>query len=115
MSAQTIYTASSLARTASGNSGSLNVTYFFELAFDANTTVIAGTSPTLQFAIDRLGVDGIWYNVWLSAVRSAIGSDSKSIGAGLALAEAFGNNIQIRWIIGGTSPSFTFSLSLIGK
>jgi hypothetical protein len=115
MSSSILYTLPSLARTASGNSENINTTSSFELAFDANTTLVSGTSPTLQFAIDRLGSDGVWYNIWLSPVRNTTGFDSKSIGTGLALPESSGSAIRIRWIIGGTSPSFTFSISLIGK
>jgi len=115
MSAQTVYTLTSLARTVSGSSGQLSVSAFNELAFDANTTIVTGTSPTLQFVVQRLGADGIWYTFWSSTSRTATGVDSKSIGAGLTQSESFTGTIQVLWNIGGTSPSFTFSLSLIGK
>lgn len=115
MSAQTIYTSSSIAHTISGNSGILLVGNFTELAIDCNTTAVSGTSPTLQFFIDRLGTDGIYYNIWSSSSRNTAGTDSASIGAGLTQAASFAGTIQFRWVIGGTSPSFTFSFSLQGK
>ncbi len=117
MSAQTIYTQPSLLIVASGNSGPLSVGNFAELALDINLTSKQGTSPTVQFFIDRLGVDSVYYNFYSSAVISTTPNVvSKSIGAGLALAESFAGTIQFRWNIGGSStPGFTYSVSLIGK
>jgi len=117
MSAQTVYTQASQLITASGNSGPLSVGNFAELALDINITGKQGTSPTIQFFIDRLGVDGVYYNVWSSSSISTTPTTiSQSIGAGLTLASSFGGTIEFRWVIGGSStPGFTCSISLIGK
>lgn len=89
---------------------------FAELAVDINLTVKAGTSPTIQFFIDRIGADTVAYNTWSSSVVSAVGQVSTSIGSGFSTAQSFGSTIQLRWIIGGSAtPSWTFSVSIIGK
>lgn len=117
MSAQTIWTQAPQLILAGNNSAPLNVGNFAELAVDINITNKQGTSPTIQYFIDRLGVDGIWYPIWQSAVQSVSPAQvSTSVGAGLAISQSFGGTIQFRWGIGGTStPGWTYSVSLIGK
>jgi len=105
----------STAYTASGNTPNLPVAEFSELAVDVNVTAVSGTSPTLNLYLDRLGGDGNWYNIWASAQITAVGTVSTTVGAGCATNQAFGNWVRLRWVIGGTSPSFTFSASIIGK
>jgi hypothetical protein len=89
---------------------------FAELAVDINITSKQGSSPTIQYFIDRLGVDGIWYPIWNALQTISPAQISTSIGAGLAFNQSFGGTIQFRWAIGGTStPGWTYSVSLIGK
>lgn len=117
MSAQTVYIQTSQLITTSNNSGILSVGSFAELAIDINLTSRQGTSPTIQFFIDRLGVDGIYYPIWQSAVQSTTPAQvSTSIGAGLAISQSSGGTVQFRWVIGGSSsPGYVYSVSLIGK
>lgn len=106
----------SAAATVSGNSGDLVVDAYTELAVDANLSVVTGTSPTIQFFVDRKGADGFYYPIWQqSSASTTTGMVSTSIGAGCASNQAFGATIRLRWVIGGTSPSWTFSFSIIGK
>ncbi len=114
-SASTVYLLAPVAITAPATHGPFTVGPFAELAVDINITVKTGTSPTIQFFIDRLGADGVAYNLYSSAVISAIGQTSTSIGSGFVINQSLGSTIQIRWVTGGTSPSFTTSISLIGK
>lgn len=101
---------------ANGNSTDLNVVAFKELAIDANVTALTGTNPTIQFFIDRKGVDGIYYQIWSSASINTAGATSDSIGPGLNKAQSIGSTIRFRWVIGGTGgPTVTFSASLIAK
>lgn len=120
MSAQTVYTQASTLITSStspANSGPLTVGNFAELAVDINITSNQGSSPTIQYFVDRFGVDGIWYPIWQSPVVAASTDQiSASIGAGLDFAESFGGTIRFRWSIGGSStPGFTYSVSLQAK
>lgn len=113
--AGTVLNSASAAYTASGASASLAVSQYRELAVDVNVTALSGTTPTIQYFVDRLGADGNFYTVWSSASITATGTASTSIGAGCATNAAFGTAVRLRWTVGGTTPSVTFSASLVGK
>jgi hypothetical protein len=115
LSATTIYSLPSGPITTSGNSVDIAVGNYAELAIDSNITAVAGTSPTFQLFIDRKGSDGVYYQIWNSSSMNATGQISDSVGAGLNKAQSFGGTARVRWVLGGTSPSFTLSISLIGK
>lgn len=114
VAATTVYT-SSVTLTASGETSDLPVSSYAELALDCNITASSGGSPTLQLFVDRKGADNVYYPIWQSSVFSATGKVSTSIGAGLAYAQGFGSTIKLRWVIGGSTPSFTVSTSIIAK
>lgn len=111
----TVFTQASSAQTTGGNSGNLAVDAYTEIAVDINITAVSGTSPTLNLFVDRLGADGIWYPIWSSTQQTAVGQVSTSIGAGMLVAQGFGATVRLRWTIGGTTPSWTFSASIQGK
>jgi hypothetical protein len=114
----TVATAASTAITSTPvTNGPYTVGPYAELAVDVNLTAKTGTSPTIQFFIDRIGADGIAYNIWSSSVVSTTPAQvSASIGSGFSTNQSFGSTIQFRWVIGGSgSPGFTFSYSIIGK
>lgn len=113
--AQTVYLRSSAAATADGDSGSLDVSAFSELGVDIDVTAITGTSPTANFYVDRMGADGVWYNVWSGAQITAAAQQSTSIGTGMTVAASIGGTSRLRWVLGGTSPSVTFSASVVAK
>jgi len=114
----TVATAASTAVTSTPvTNGPYVVGPYTELAVDVNLTAKTGTSPTIQFFIDRIGADGVAYNIWSSSVVSTVTTQvSASIGSGFSTNQSFGANIQFRWVIGGSAtPGFTFSYSIIGK
>lgn len=111
----TILTQPSAAVTTSGNSGPLQTGPLYTLAVDVNVSAASGTSPTLTLFLDRLGADGVWYPIWSPTAVTAAGTLSTSVGPGCATAEVPTNNIRLRWVLGGTSPSFTFSASILGR
>ncbi len=114
--AATVLNQASAAQTTSGNSADLAVGQFIELTVDTNITAVAGTNPTLQMFVDRKGADGIYYPIWQSITcTSAPTQLSTSIGAGMSIAQGFGSVVRLRWVIGGTNASWTFSCSMIGK
>jgi hypothetical protein len=117
VNAQLIYVQQSQLITASGNSGPLTVGYLGEISLDINITGKQGTSPTIQFYIDRLGTDGVYYPIYDStSISAAPMVKSASTGAGLGSAASFAGTIRVRWVIGGpSSPGWTYSLSLVGK
>lgn len=110
-----VYNKVSAAVTAAGNSGDLPVDSFSELAVDVNISAVGGTSPTLQFIMERKGNDGIYYAIYTSASLNAVQTLSVSLGAGMGQSVSFGTVARLRWVTGGTTPSFTFSVSIIGK
>ena len=115
MSTTTVYMHASSAETANGNSGDLGVSNYTELAVDINITVVSGTTPTCQFFVDRKDANNVYNPLWQSSSFTATGSVSTSIGAGLAYAQSLGATVKLRWVIGGASPSFAFSISIQGK
>jgi len=115
LSGATVLNQASAAQTASGMSAALTVAGYRELLVAANVTAVAGTTPTLTFALDSLGADGVWYTLWTSAAVTAVGQMVAHLGVGAATNVAFGATVRLRWTIGGTTPSFTFSVSIIAK
>ena len=114
--AGTVLNQASAAQTSNGNSADLAVGPYTEIAVDANITVVSGTAtPTLVLYIDRKGVDGIYYPLWQSPAQTAVAQVSASIGSGCVIEQSLGTTIRLRWVVTGTSPSFTFSCSIIGK
>ncbi len=114
----TILNRASAAATATGDSGSLAVSNVTMLAVDVNVTAITGgTAPTVQFLLDRQGVDNIWHTVWTGSALSAAGTASVSIGPGLPTNSVLTRAARLRWVFGGTvaPTSVTFSASIIGR
>ena len=104
----------SAARTASGNtqSTSLGVANFRDMHLFLNITAVSGTSPTLEIVSQAKDpVSGNWAGV--NTIWSGLNSTQTAYAniAGLGLASDF----AISWVIGGTTPSFTFSLGYVVK
>ena len=96
-------------------SANLTVGIYKELAIDVNISVITGTTPTYILAVDRLGADGVYYTIYTGTAITAVGVVSVSLGVGASTNVAFGNVIRVREIVGGTTPSVTRSISVLGK
>jgi hypothetical protein len=102
------------AQTASGNSGPLDAQGVTAIAVDVNITVVSGTTPSMVLTVERLGADGIWYPIATSPAQTAAGKWSVSVGPGESAAE-LSDAIRLAWAITGTTPSFTFSASIVGR
>ncbi len=91
-------------RTASGDSGAFNgYGPASTLRVQLNVTAASGT-PTLDVVIEDT-VDGANWNV--------IGTFAQKTGAGrevINVVSPFSDRIRARWTLGGTTPSFTFSV-----
>lgn len=111
-----VFARTSAAAIVSGDSGDLPVDSFSELAVDITIGSISGTGPpTIQFFVERKGNNGNYYQLYSSSAVSTSQSISTSIGAGMTISTSFGTTARLRWVITGTTPSFTFSASIIGK
>jgi hypothetical protein len=82
------------------------------LACDINCTAVAGAG-TLDFYLERLGADGLWYTVWHPTQITGAGATSTSIGPGCTIGAVLTSQIRCRWVIGGTSV--TYSASIVAR
>lgn len=102
--------APSAARAASGNSG-LQRGYerASTLRAQLNVTAASGTSPTLDVVLEDT-LDGTNWNV--------IGTFTQRVAAGrqvINVASPFTDRLRARWTVGGTTPSFTFSVDVYSE
>lgn len=115
LEARTMYTLLSGSRTVGGSSASLPSGELSRAAVDVQVTAVGGVGPSLRVFVDRMGSDGVWYPVWTPAAMSAVGSLSTTIGQGMTVGQSLAAQVRFRWEISGTTPSFTFSASMVGK
>ncbi len=108
------------ARTAGSNIifSTNQVTY---IAMDTSVTAFTGgTGPTIQFTVDRLGADGVWYNVYTSTPVGSPATASVDLGPGFTTASGvqhavFTTQGRFSWIYTGAPTSITFSATLLGR
>lgn len=98
------------ARTASGNSGTKGG---FEnasvLRAQLNVTAASGTSPTLDVILEDT-LDGTNWNV--------VGTFAQKVAVGREVINVtipFTDRLRSRWTVGGTTPSFTFSVDVYSE
>jgi hypothetical protein len=85
----------------------LTLTYGSVIVLFCDVTAVGGTSPTLDLYVDiRDPASGKWVNQDKFATISDVGTYA------LALAIR-SNQYALRWVLGGTSPSFTFSVGVV--
>jgi hypothetical protein len=110
-----LYTRPLSAATSSGQSTGIVTTGYSAIGLDINITAATGTNPTLQFQYNRYGNDGLLYPIWQSPIITTADTVSASIGAELSISQFIGLTNVITWTITGTTPSFTFSISMLGR
>ncbi len=97
--------ADSAARTASGDSGALSgFGDRTSLRAQLNVTAATGTSPTLDVVIEDT-LDGTNWNV--------LGTFTQLVAPGrqvVNITGLFTDRLRARWVVGGGTPSFTFSV-----
>ncbi|MEM4975713.1 MAG: hypothetical protein QXT64_00135 [Desulfurococcaceae archaeon] len=94
------------ARTASGNTGDIDVGRFLYGEICIDITAVSGTNPTLDVYIE--GKDQ--YTGKYKVLFSHTGLNSVQTIWDTITLLAF-RYLRVRWVVGGTSPSFTFSVS----
>jgi hypothetical protein len=101
----------SAARTTSGNA-SIGAGWGFSqrLVLYVHVTAASGTTPTLVVNLED-SHDGTNY--------ATVASTSPNITAAgyhrLGVTVPFGENLRVSWVIAGTTPSFTFSVSVYSE
>lgn len=97
----------SAARTTSSDSGALK-------GFGApkviraqlNVTAASGTTPTLDVVIeDTLDNGATWNPIGTFTQKTAVAREAINI------TSPFADTIRVRWTVGGTTPSFTFTVA----
>jgi hypothetical protein len=98
------------ARTTSSNSGVLSgFGDWSKFRAQLAVTAASGTTPTLDVVVED-SFDGTnWNTVATFTQKTAAGTQAVDV-TGL-----FSDQLRVRWTVGGTTPSFTFSVLLYGK
>ncbi|MEM3895380.1 hypothetical protein [Thermofilum sp.] len=100
----------SAARTSGGTSSDIDVGRFLHGEICINVTAVSGTSPSLNVYVE--GKDQ--YTGKYKVLHSSTGLNSvQTVWA--TVSPLIFTYIRVRWEISGTSPSFTFSVSMEGK
>jgi hypothetical protein len=97
--------------TANGNTAGADVSSYTEALLFVDVTAVSGTTPTMNLYVDTYDFNsGQWYPVPSVAIaqQTAVGT------LDVALTN-FGEQIRLRWVVGGTTPSFTFQASVVPK
>ena len=100
--------ASLLARTAAGTSSWLNVSRYEQVHFYVEVTVVAGTSPVLTLWIEDSPDATTAFPITAEYAMTA----ATTLRIPIAVSATY---LRIRWEISGTTPSFTFQVTYIGK
>lgn len=102
----------SVTKTVSTTSQTFNLGDCPQISFKSHVTAAKGS---LTFQLQTLGHDGVWYNQYTSDPITAATSLVASFGAGLQYNSALGQQGRLLTNISGTTPSFTYSISLDGS
>lgn len=95
----------------SGTSGYVEVGEYDEALVTLNVTAASGSSPTLAVKLQVSDDSGTtWYDLPNGSFTQATGATTQA----LAITN-FGDILRANFTIGGTSPSFTFALKVMGK
>lgn len=95
----------SVARTVSGNSGVLSGWgEASALRVQLGVTAVAGTGPTLDLVLED-SLDGTTFNTIATFTQKTAASREV-----VNVTAPFSDRLRVRWTIGGTTPSFTFSV-----
>jgi hypothetical protein len=92
--------------TASGNSANISVDNFSAAELELKVTAVSGTNPTLDVYIEGFfEATGDW-----KPLASQTGITTTGVWFFTISLLVF-RIIRIRWVVGGTSPSFTFTVA----
>lgn len=98
--------------TANGNVGPFDVSNCTEGEVVIDITAVSGTTPTINFFFEQLDFQSGKYVLVASAGTIAQQTGVATIGVPVT---NFGENVRLRYVVGGTTPSFTLGASFIGK
>jgi hypothetical protein len=100
----------SAAETVTGQSAGVEVEAYGEAQALLNVTAVAGTGPTLDVRFQTSDDGADWYDLGGSfAQQSAVNKPA------VLKLTTIGRYLRAVWTIGGTGPSFTFTLKVVAK
>jgi phage gp36-like protein len=102
--ATAITLAASAARTATGSGSAVDLASATTADLRLLVSAVAGTSPTLDVSVQTSDDGATWQTLGSATRMVATGSQPLRLSGALRY-------VRAAWTIGGTSPSFTFSLS----
>ena len=94
----------SAARTATATATAFNTEDAQALKATLAITAASGTTPTLDVTLETTVNGSDWYTVGAFAQKTTTDEDAKAFGP-------LGDQCRWKWTIGGTTPSFTFSIT----
>lgn len=100
--------AASAARTATGNGPAVDHEGASSAIVTLDVTAASGTGPTLNAKVQAQTADGSWVDVATFSQATAVGGQTIAV-------PVTGRALRAAWTIGGTSPSFTFSVVAEGR
>ena len=122
------------AETATGNSGAIQIPTFSQMLVGVDVTAVSGTTPAMDIYLQGSDDGGTtWYDMpydlqmtTAAAPADIDANETRRNINGTAAAAATGKHlaiykeiptdtVRLRWVISGTTPSFTFSASGVGK
>lgn len=108
----------SAARTATGTgSAQCGFGRYEKFTFQLDVTAASGTTPTLDVTIQH-SIDGgtNWFTLVAFTQKTTTGEELKTEAeVEAATAEAYGDCFRAIWTIGGTTPSFTFTVKAFAQ
>lgn len=98
------------AETASGQSAGVDVSFYTEALLFLDVTAASGTGPTLDVKLQTSVDNATWYDCGVSVAQQT-GVARPAV----VKATNLGRYLRAVWTVGGTTPSFTFSITLLPK
>lgn len=109
----------STTETATGQSATINARGFKGASFYLDVTAAGGTSPTLDLTIEVYDpVGDAWHAIPGAAFAQATAVSTQRLvvypgvaeTANVSVSDVLGRSYRFVWTIGGTTPTFTFSI-----
>ncbi|MGH2692326.1 MAG: hypothetical protein ACRDHM_07450 [Actinomycetota bacterium] len=96
----------SAARTATGQSAAIDTQQAEELDLLVDVTAVSGTTPTLDLSVEWSDNGTDWFAAEPADTLTQITATKKTT----KTFDVKAANYRIVWMVGGTTPSFTFSV-----
>ena len=97
--------------TATGSGSACDVSQYTQALVTLDVTAVSGTTPTMTVKIQTSDDGGTtWYDLPNASFTQATGATTQAIQI-----TNFGDMLRAAYTVGGTTPSFTFSVKAILK